>query len=128
MNLAELEKSYLSKSKDQKITQIHIISDFVTFEDDVSTPELIIDGQINGIKLETFQKTILLNRTQLFEDMVYFENIAVRSKLEKYNNVYGFLEIHFLASVYIARNLVDFYNSCGVYFSQYLQKYNDSIE
>lgn len=72
----------MSKSKDQRITQIHIISDFVTFEDNVSTPELIIDGSINGIKLETFKKTILLNRTQLFEDIVYFENVSVRSKLK----------------------------------------------
>lgn len=52
----------------------------VTFRDNIATPEILTDGLVNGINLEKFVKSILLNRPQLFEDMVYFENVSAAGK------------------------------------------------
>lgn len=59
---------------------MHMVSNLVTFEDDVATPELILDGDVNDINLEKFMKSVLLNRSQLFEEAVYFENVFAESK------------------------------------------------
>lgn len=80
VNLTELEENYFSKTKEQKLTGIHMISELVTFKDNVTTPEILIDGLVNGINMEKFTKSILLNRPQLFEDMVYFENVSAAGK------------------------------------------------
>lgn len=57
-----------------------MFSDLVSFRDEIATPELIMDGRINGINLEKFMKSILLSRPQLFEDMIYLENVFAASK------------------------------------------------
>lgn len=79
-NATKLSEKYFSKSKEQEISAFHIVSDDVVFEDDVASPELFIDGNINGMNMDTFMKSALLHRPQLFEDTVYFENIFIERK------------------------------------------------
>lgn len=83
-NVTQLAEKYFSKSKEQKISGFHIVSDMVVFRDDVASPELIIDGNINGLNMNTFMKSILLHRPQLFEDTVYFENIFIERKRKEF--------------------------------------------
>lgn len=72
--------NYLSKTKNQDINGTHLISNLVTFINGIATPTVVVEGDINGINLGRFIKTVLLNRPQLFEDTVYFEKLSVDRK------------------------------------------------
>lgn len=79
-NVTKLADTYFSKSKEQQISAFHIVSEEVLFGDDVASPELSIDGNVNGMNMDTFMKSVLLHRPQLFEDTVYFEDILTERK------------------------------------------------
>ncbi|XP_056638010.1 uncharacterized protein LOC130446041 isoform X2 [Diorhabda sublineata] len=78
VNLDYLSNNYLSKSKDQKIVaHIELLNETI-FKEEVVSPMVAVGGLVNGINLDKFLKNTLLHRSQLFENMPYFEEISVK--------------------------------------------------
>ncbi|XP_044747906.1 uncharacterized protein LOC123309089 [Coccinella septempunctata] len=78
VNLEVLEKEYFSKSKDQAITGGLYFSNNVIFAKNLVCPEVAMNGEVNGVKIQELPRTVLLqDMDQLFEDIAYFESIIV---------------------------------------------------
>lgn len=90
-NLDLIKDSYFSKTKNQTVIGNMEFLDQVLFLDNISTPSLNLNGEVNGINMDSFVKTVLLNDDQLFESVIYLENCRIAGKF--------FLRIYFFTSL-----------------------------
>lgn len=75
-----LAENYFSKTKDQKITSV-LEFDNLTFENEITAPHMTLEGDVNGVNLEEFIRTALLDDyDQIFEIIAYLEYITIDSK------------------------------------------------
>ncbi|CAG9856325.1 unnamed protein product [Phyllotreta striolata] len=70
-----LSENYLSKTKDQSVEAELNFLDGAVFLRDVATTNLEARF-VNEINVKEFPKTILMHRQQLFEDIVYFDEVT----------------------------------------------------
>ncbi|XP_018568702.1 uncharacterized protein LOC108908983 [Anoplophora glabripennis] len=84
LNLELIRDNYFSKTKNQTVTANMEFSEDVLFFETVSTPKLNLDGEINGINMQKFVETVLLNDDQLFERPVYLETCRVADAQGQY--------------------------------------------
>lgn len=83
INVDYLSSNYLSKTKDQKIFASLTFANTTVFLKDVTTSHMHVGNLINDIDLKDFLENVLMHRTQLFEDVVYFEEVTVESEFFK---------------------------------------------
>ncbi|XP_072396267.1 uncharacterized protein clos isoform X2 [Diabrotica undecimpunctata] len=76
INLQHIAGNYLSKTQDQKIVARINIANTTIFRTELLTSNVVVKGLINNIKLDQFLKTRLLHKSQLFEELVYFEEVT----------------------------------------------------
>lgn len=73
-----IAQTYFSKTREQNITAILEFDDMVTFQEDLYADKAIIT-EINGINLEEFVSTAILNEySQFFENTVYLNDCEIK--------------------------------------------------
>ncbi|XP_044255131.1 uncharacterized protein LOC123005441 [Tribolium madens] len=80
ISLNLLYENYFSKSKDQNITATFKFENDLIFENNVTVPEISLNGRLNNIDLDEFVKTALLNDyEQIFETVVFIEDCVIEN-------------------------------------------------
>lgn len=78
VDLQSLSDNYFSRSKPQAITAVFNVENAANFHSDLLAPKLTISGRINGININEFvQTTILQDLDQIFEVPLYLESCQI---------------------------------------------------